>query len=185
MAIRLRNDTPKDGHSAIAKALGGISAAPHNGIGGGAGDLNLADPIPVYLLGLRDLKSEPDPLLAVKFVGWRYLLERPDNGQVAYADVQERNAQAEFMSITGTDVAEALLEAAHIAQSFAEKLESDVEVRILEVPAVKLSAVWLSYSTDVFVPYIDGVQKSQLKLKSVQPDRLIGELKNRAKYIDV
>ncbi|MBB4233248.1 hypothetical protein [Rhizobium mongolense] len=182
MPIRLRTDAPAEGHSAITDAIADlVEPAADDGLGGGVG-LDLSDPIPVYLLGLDRIKAA-DPLGHVELVAWRYLLERPDNAQVAYADVQQRDAKAEFVSVTGGDVAAALLEAAHRAEAYAATRSGDVEIRLLEVPSVKLSAIWLVDGTDVFIPYIDGNQQSQFKWKTVSRDAVLKELADRAKFI--
>ncbi|MBY5721244.1 hypothetical protein HFO33_32605 [Rhizobium leguminosarum] len=184
MAILLRNDAPKDGHDTIAKAISDISDTPPSDELVGGGSLNLSEPMPVYLLGLSDIRTDPDPLAKAKLVAWRYILERPDADLVAYADVKEREAKTEFVSVSSSDIAMSLLEAAHIAQKVAQKLQGDVEIRVIEIPAVKLSAVWLADGSDVFIPYIDGVQNLKLKLKTIKRDRLLAELTDRAKYVD-
>ncbi len=119
-------------------------------LGGAA--VNIAEPLPVYRLALDDIEG-PDMLAKAKPVGWRYLLEEP--GQVAYADLTDGSGGNQaFASLSRNRNAERLNEAAHLAEKVAANLP-DVEARILDVPALHLSAVWLSGSVSAFIPYID------------------------------
>ena len=83
-------------------------------------------------------------------MNWRYLIELPGTGQPSYADVSEENHLAHFISLSQNRSASALIEADQIAETAAEVLEGDCELRTLEVPALKLSCVWLTNRSDFF-----------------------------------
>lgn len=138
----------------IHRALGDLRARPTSELALGGAEINLSQPIPVYRLGLDDLTG-PDSLGKAVQVGWRYLLENVAGGGAGYADVKETpESNAKFSSLSQNRNAERLMEAAHLAQKVADEIPGDCEARILDVPAVYTSAVWLECPTRIFIPYI-------------------------------
>lgn len=179
MAIVLRGDAPKDGAQAISTALDDLSVFPPSDPLLGGAVLDLSQPIAVYRLGLDAISANKEFLPRAEFMGWRYLMERAGTGDAAYADVRQENETARFVSISRNENAAALIAAAHIAQDVAATLPGDCEFRTIEVPSVKLSAVWLANQIHLFIPYIDGAPNSALS-KVVQADDFIHEVTRRA-----
>lgn len=105
-------------------------------------DLTPTDPHEVYVLSIADLLAD-DPLAAAAPAGWRYLLT--DGRQAVAAAMTTRTAGGEdrfalFNSgpyVGGTVTA--LQEAAALPQAEA----TDLQVRLLTIPALNLTAVWL------------------------------------------
>jgi hypothetical protein len=154
MAIVQKQQPPSAGPKAIGQALRDLRPLPdHKALLGGA-EINLSAPLPVYRLGLDQLEK-PDFLAKATQVGWRYLMEGPGGGGVAYADVREATGgTARFTGLAQNENATRLMEAAHLAQKVAADVPGDCEARILDVPAVYVSAVWLSCANPLFIPYI-------------------------------
>lgn len=183
MAIVLRSDAPKDGATAISSALEDLAAFPPGDPLMGGAILDLSEAIAVYMLGLKDISADPSTIDKAQLTGWRYLMEKADAADTAYADVRKTDNASRFVSLSKNENATALVAAAHLAQKVAESLEGDVEFRIIEVPAVKLSAVWLAGETNIFIPYIDGMAKSKIRNRKISAEKFIKEINDRAKYV--
>jgi hypothetical protein len=155
MAIIQNQKPPQAGPRAIGMALRDLRGAkPEIETLGGA-EINLSDPLPVYRLGLDDLQSV-DSLNKATRVGWRYLVEGAADGSVGYADVKETSGGgSKFTGLAQNRNAARLLEAVHLAQDVAKNLPGEFEARILDVPALYVSSVWLASPKPIFIPYID------------------------------
>ncbi|HTV37613.1 MAG TPA: hypothetical protein VMF12_14360 [Xanthobacteraceae bacterium] len=151
MAVVQKQKPPSAGPKAIGQALRDLRASPESASVGGA-QINLSAPLPVYRLGLNQL-DEGNFLAKAAQVGWRYLMEGVAGG-VAYADVRETGGAAKFTGLAQNENAIRLLDAAHLAQKVAVDIDGDCEARILDIPAVYVSAVWLSCANPLFIPYI-------------------------------
>jgi hypothetical protein len=123
-------------------------------LGGSApAELTLTDPHEVYTLALNELVGRDDPLPAARPVGWRYMLS--NEGQVVTSAMTTLNQDGEHRfalfnngPYVGGTVA-ALAEAAELP----EAADQDMEVRLLTVPALHLTAVWLhGDQDDVLMP---------------------------------
>jgi hypothetical protein len=152
MAIIQKRAPPAAGENIIGRALQDLWGRPDPRDLMGGATINLSKPLPVYRLQLEDI-GKPDTIGMAKPVAWRYLLEKA--GGVAYADLVEAQGGAQtFASLSRNPNAYRLSQAAHVAEKVAKDLP-DCEARILDVPALHLSAVWLSGPDSKFIPYID------------------------------
>jgi hypothetical protein len=156
MAIVQSRKPPHTATKAIGRALLDLRGRPDHADQFGGAELNLSQPLPVYRLGLEDIEG-PESIAKAKHIGWRYLIEPADGGAVAYADVKETGGgDARFTSLSRNRNAERLMEAAQLAEKIAKELPGDCEARILDVPAIYISAIWLTGNKQIFIPYIDG-----------------------------
>lgn len=176
MAIVQTLKSPASGGKAVSRALRDLkagSAIADNLLGGA--EVNLSEPLPVFRLGLDEIGGDGmESLARAKHVGWRYLLERPASNAAGYADVREvAGGEAKFTSLAQNKNAERLIAAAHLAQEFAKRATGDCEARILDVPSLYLSAIWLTASPPMFIPYIDGERLAQTDASvQLEPDLL-------------
>lgn len=151
MAIKAFRQPPPSGRMTVVRALGDL--VPRNvALGGGAVDISR--PLPVFRLGLDDL-TEPDALDRAEFVAWRYLIEGAGLG-AGMADVGEApGGDTVFGSLARNEQADFLLEATHLAQSVADGTSQDCDVRLLQVPSLYATALWLTTEPPVFIPILD------------------------------
>ena len=171
MAIVQVQNPPKTGPQAVERALRDLRRRPDpRGFLGGTA-VKLSRPLPVYRLGLADIRTRKS-LDSAKLAGWRYLIEPAEGSGVAYADVREKGGgDSIFASFSQNRNAERLTEAAHLAQQIASGLSSNCEARILDVPALYVSAIWLTSREPTFIPYIDAEQLADPAMKvQVDPD---------------
>jgi hypothetical protein len=164
MAIVRSRQPPATGPRLVGKALRDLGGHPDRaaalGMAGGAA-INLSQPLPVFRLGLDDIVDEHCLDKAVE-VGWRYLIESAAGGGAGYADVRQvQSGDFKFASLSKNANADRLLEAAHLAQQVGAGSSVEYEARILDVPAVYVSAIWLAAATPVFIPYIDPAHLGQ------------------------
>jgi hypothetical protein len=153
MAITVSGKSPAAASQAIGKALRDLGG-PAFGLETGGGPIQISGGLPVYRLGLDDIVGVDSLKRAVK-VGWRYIVT-PSDGGIGYADVNESaGGAAKFASLARNRNAERLTEAVHLAEKLAPTLPGDYEARILDVPALFQSALWLEGSRPVFIPFID------------------------------
>ena len=151
MSIVQKRNPPPAGQSIVTNALRDLwQPDPHEALGGAA--INLSQPLPVYSLQLADI-DKADSINKAKSVGWRYLMEKA--GGAAYADLVESSAgEPAFASLSRNRNAERLNQAAHLAEKVADGGPT-YEARILDVPALHISAIWLLGLDSKFIPYID------------------------------
>jgi hypothetical protein len=169
MAIKIPNGPSAQGTIAMQ-----VSELRNHGVAeplGGALPIKAAQPLAVYVCGLSALASEGVVSSAVH-KGWRYLLT---NGQpvpvggtepvggtsrhdVAIADAMgNANDAAAFSSLTHGLPAERLVQASAVAQSEFGASPEEFEPRILEIPALNTTALWMHGATgDSFIPYLEG-----------------------------
>ena len=169
MAIKIPNGPSAQG--TIAKQ---VSELRNRGVAeplGGALPIKAAQPLAVYVCGLSDLAKRGVESSAVH-KGWRYLLT---NGQpvpvggaepvggtprrdVAIADaIPDAKGVAAFSSLTHGLPAERLVQASVVAQSEFGASPEEFEPRILEIPALNTTALWMHGTAgDSFIPYLDG-----------------------------
>lgn len=112
-------------------------------IPGAAPTMETAAPHPVYVAGLEDL-AQGRLLETARENGWRYLLIRGDQA-VATATVGtgEGGAGMEFSHVTQGPFVEATVEGLRRAEALDEVASGDYELRLLDVPAMYLRALWL------------------------------------------
>jgi len=160
MAITVPGKSPAAASLVIGKALRDMGRQVF-ALEARGGTALISGGVPVYRLGLEDIVG-PDSLAKVVKVGWRYIVA-PSAGGIGYADVKEAaGGDARFASLATNRNAQRLAEALRLAEELAPKLPGDYEARILEVPALFQSALWLEGSRPVFIPFID---RNRLSLK--------------------
>ncbi|ACL55711.1 hypothetical protein [Methylobacterium nodulans] len=153
MSLVLKS-APATGRAVVRRALRDLwDQGPTADAAGGAA-INLAEPIPLYRLGLNQIDATGG-LTQAQHVGWRYLLETA-GGDTAVADVGEvGGGETRFASLARGENARRLIEAATLAESVAQQKPEEYEVRILDVPALHVSAIWLAGENNIFIPYLD------------------------------
>lgn len=123
-----------------------LSRLPKRGKSLAADTVETADtPLPVYSLALDALDGD-DPLGRATLVGWRYLVRQ--NGRLAAADAREGDGTASFAQLNRGPLVEALAQAAARAEQLASEEGVDGEARILEIPALKVAAIWIHGGDD-------------------------------------
>ena len=152
MAIKPASRSSEPGLALIEQALKDLEPQTES-LGGGVGDISY--PLAMYRLSLDDV-AEPDSLNHARFVGWRYLIEGGGR-ETGTADVGETDAgDLRFASLARNDQADLLLEATHLAQATASLEEADCEARLLIVPSLYVTAIWLTTSPPLFIPVLDA-----------------------------
>jgi hypothetical protein len=168
-------DGPADARDTIAFALADLSPLePSSGLlRFESSPLRLAQPVRVFTVPLEEVTSS-DFFRTATPVGWRYLVAGDgllDNG-VAAADVTETSGGGTaFASLFHGPVPERLTEASRVAEAEFGARPEPYDVRILELPALYLSALWLVGPNDrhVFIPYLDGTGPEPPPIR-VEPD---------------
>jgi len=159
MTIKLPSG-PVRGMEVVARAvndlmpdrMAALSAA------GGAAAPQATQPIRRFLVKLSDLTDVHFLDKAIP-IGWRYLVLGPD--PVAIADVKEATAGApSFDSLIQGPFANRLAEATEFAARRYEAGPNEYEVRVLEIPSIYLSALWLHGPRDIFIPLTAGDPKN-------------------------
>jgi hypothetical protein len=129
-------ETPPLAMPGLESARGVETAAPH----------------PVYTAGLDDLAAGK-LLDAARPDGWRYLLVRGDEAvATATVGVPDAGGAPGISHITQGPFVEATLEALHRAEALDEVRGGDFELRLLDVPALYLRALWLHGPRDILLP---------------------------------
>jgi len=121
-------------------------------------ELSHSEAQPVYSVPL-DALAQGKLLAAARQTGWRYLLVK-DNAAVAEAElpVARRGAKAaasraSSLTLTQGPFAGATVDALHAAERLSQVARADYELRLLNVPAVYLVALWLHRADDdILIP---------------------------------
>ena len=152
MAIKPAARSSEAGCAILEQAMRDLEPQTE-GLGGGLADIS--HPLAIYRLGLDDV-AEPDSLDHARFVGWRYMIE--GGGQpTGTADVGETDAgELRFANLARNEQADLLVEATHMAQSIASSEDGDCEARLLIVPSLYVTSLWLTTSPPVFIPVLDA-----------------------------
>lgn len=125
-----------------------FSAAPDASPG------QVSQPIRRFLLKLGDI-TDDDFLKRATPIGWRYLII--SQGPIAVGDVKEtESGAATFDSLIHGRIAERLVSAAELAADKYGADQKSFDVRILEIPAIYMSALWLHGPQDIFIPFLEG-----------------------------
>ena len=120
--------------------------------------------IPVYLVS-RDEAALPEPLKAAKLVGWKYPVIGGDSPGIA--SLLAAPDGLKFAGINHGPLPERLLEAAVLAESSLGSREEVYEPRLLEIPALRIYALWL-YRADqenFFIALLNGQPPGSSKLQ--------------------
>jgi hypothetical protein len=179
----IKNLTPPiKGTAVVGSALMDLQASTHNDSLLGGAAVDLSQPLPLFQLRLSDIKKGFD-FSAAHLVGWRYLIENtgPNESAYAYADVENAGSgDPKFAGLANNQNATRLMDAVKIAEQVAKNIPTDCEARVLDVPALKFSALWLDCGKNsVFIPFIDatlfGSHSFGLETSQQLSNRLLGE----------
>lgn len=111
-------------------------------------------PLPMYNIAL-DQTAQPDPLSAARLVGWRYPVVGGDEPGLAHLSTEQDGN--EYEGLTHGFLPRRLLEAADVAHEALGSSEQPYEARLLQIPALRIIALWLKGANDNrFVLLSDG-----------------------------
>jgi hypothetical protein len=129
----------------------------------GAAAPQTSQPIRLFMLNLKDITDDSFLKKAVP-VGWRYIIVGP--GPIAVADVKETGGGGPpgFASLIRGKIAERLEQASEFAQQYEAK-PGIFEPRILEIPSLYITALWLHGPQDIFIPFLEGGKKDATPVK--------------------
>jgi hypothetical protein len=145
---------------------------------GGSTKVNTSEPIPLYVVAPADVLgsqflNKTDP------TAWRYLIVGA--GGSALADVRAEASSANFSALIRGPMAERFSEAEKLAEQSYGVANDSYEVRVLEVPAMYVTALWLHGDRDIFFPILEAKTQPSDKVKE-DPDfvnRLRGMVQSR------
>jgi len=159
MAIR-KPPGPPDGMAAISRALPNLMWRGPGRTLPLLPRIQASQPIQLFMLKSNDISSANFLEKAVP-VGWRYLIV--NDGPVAVADVNAEGAKqaASFASLIRGPLAERLVQAAELAERKYGADSNVFDVRILEIPSLYVSALWLHGDRDVFIPFLEGGERDR------------------------
>jgi hypothetical protein len=125
-------------------------------------ELSHSEAHPVYFVPL-DALTEGKLLKAAKQTSWRYLLVK-GSAAIAEAELSSRSRQTkggrshslDFLRFTQGPFASATVDALHAAERLPQVARADYELRLLNIPAVYLVALWLhGAKDDILIPMGD------------------------------
>jgi hypothetical protein len=132
-----------------------------------AKSMQASKPIRLYSLALGDIVDE-DSLTHAQPIGWRYLIY--GDGPVAVADLQQsgESEPPTFRRLTRGPIAERLNAATlYAARAYDQAGSAALEPRMLEIPALYISALWLHGSDrDVYIPLMGGSPRAAPALQA-------------------
>jgi hypothetical protein len=130
---------------------------------GGAAVPQAAQPIQLFGLKLSDIIDD-DFLKRAVPIGWRYLITNP--GSIAVADVTESGSGApRFGRLIRGTIAERLEQAADLADRQYAAAPLTFEARILEIPSLYVTALWLHGPREIFFPFLEDARKNTLAVQ--------------------
>jgi len=97
-------------------------------------------PLPLYRLGF-EASSRPHPLRNARLKGWIYLITGGESAGLVHLRVSR--GEVAFAGITDGPAATILLDAAILADGRLQSLKRSFEARILEIPSLRVHALWL------------------------------------------
>jgi hypothetical protein len=136
----------------------------------------LEQAFPLFHLGLTDLLNAEIGMRGAKQIGWRYLLD-DDMSALVMFDVQRDEHR--FASYTRSTLPRLLVEQINTLNDNPRLMSRDVDLSLLEIPALRVTALWLrdndrNPSNDILVPIL-----------SDQPDIAIGRLLSAGEFIQI
>ncbi|WP_315778808.1 MULTISPECIES: chitosanase [unclassified Bradyrhizobium] len=153
MAIRMPPG-PAGGVAVVEMALNDLMADRVAAFAASSGAPQLTQPIRRFVVKLNEL-TDAGFLARAKPVGWRYLVI--GGGSSAVADVKhDASGAPDFDSLISGDLAARLAKAAEQAEQIYGSRAGEFEARILDIPAIYMSAFWLHGPRDIFIPLVDG-----------------------------
>lgn len=169
---------PAASASVLLKGLSDVAPAVDDRfLLGGAPTAASQHPIPVYVLEPGSLTSGRG-LADAHQVGWRYLVYGPKS--VGIADIDDAGGgHPQFNGFSGGERARALNAALAFAEEKYQAGSATYEARILEVPALYTSAVWLAGQSDVFIPFMENGKFGDIR--PLSKDELLPDLERAAR----
>lgn len=145
---------PDNAMAILTDAVTDLQAGDPTRAAGGGSARAAPHPFPLFRLTLAAIRCGTDPLRSVKQVGWRYLVER--DGTPAIADLHQRslNGALNFGQIASGPLVDRFIARAQQAETLVSndsRKEDDYQARILEVPALHISALWLEGGHPLFL----------------------------------
>jgi hypothetical protein len=111
----------------------------------------------LFTLGVNDIISD-HALSIAKPTGWRFILMGADHEPVAVADMRDGTGGTppEFDSLVQGTLPARLLHATQLAEERYGSEGPRYEVRVLEIPALYETALWLHGDSDIFFPVLES-----------------------------
>jgi hypothetical protein len=106
-------------------------------------DLTPTDPHEVYVLSINDLLHDDDPLTSAAPTGWRYLLTDGQRAVAAALTTRTEGGEDRFALFNSGPYVGGTVTALQEAATLPQAEATDLQVRLLTVPALNLTAVWL------------------------------------------
>jgi hypothetical protein len=130
----------------------------------------------LFRVGLTDAAAGR-ALSAVVPIGWRYLLSDGD----AAADVRMDSPDDEpkFGSLISGRLPERLAEAITLAHTMYDHQSGRLVARILEIPAIYRTALWLHGPFDVFFPVMESAARDENPV--ARDDRFLARIQEEAR----
>lgn len=153
MAITLP-PPPANALAILTNAISDLQGADPNRAIGGSRVRAAPHPFPLYQLRLSGIRRGNDPLKSARQIGWRYLIEQGRSPSVADLYVTSGDDALEFGQLARGSPVERLVSRAHQADSLGGGRAvpmPDYEARILDVPALQVSALWLEGASPLFL----------------------------------
>jgi hypothetical protein len=121
-------------------------------------------PLSVYLLS-RDEALLPDPFSAARLIGWKYPIIGGDSPGLAFLLIAPDGLK--FAGISHGPLPNRLLDAAVLANNHLESLVEEFEPRLLEIPALRIYALWLfrAEGENIFISLMDGQPPGSFRLQ--------------------
>ena len=154
---------PVDGRDIIKTALGRRSHRAQH-LTALRGSPQIGVPLSVYLIS-GDKALSDDDLSKVELVGWKYPIVGGDSVGLAFLLITPSGLK--FAGISHGPLPNRLLEAARLADEHLKSLKGEFELRLLEVPALHIYALWLcgTEGRNGFISLIDGQSPASSKLQ--------------------
>jgi hypothetical protein len=105
----------------------------------------LGAPIPIYNIGFQET-ALAQPLDAARLVGWRYLVAGGQEYGIAH--LSANGAHNEYAGLTEGYLPQRLIDAAQVADQALGSSTKRYQLRLLQIPALQIIALWLARSND-------------------------------------
>ena len=183
-------DPPAQGLSIVLDALSSAASQPTTNAAealreAGAAGLTTAAPHQVYFVGLRDL-AEGRLLAAAQLKGWRYIIFEGDR-PLAAAELSGDEGALDFSNINRGPFVESTVEGVGRAEVLEVVREEDFELRLLDIPGLYVTALWLHGPRDLIIPLPPTrpeLEPFAVYEEEALVERLSGRAEQRLKFDD-
>lgn len=154
---------PVDGRDIVKIALGRRSHRAQH-LTALRGSPQIGAPLSVYLIS-GDKALSDDDLSTAELIGWKYPIVGGDSIGLAFLLITPEGVK--FAGISHGPLPNRLLEAAILADEHLKSLGGEFELRLLEIPALHIFALWLcgAEGKNEFISLIDGQSPASSKLQ--------------------